>query len=246
MGISAVLIVKNEEKNIAACLGALKFADEIVVVDSGSSDRTAELARMLATKTVSRPFDNFAAQKNFAVSLATQDWILSIDADERVSDKLREEIRQTVLRTGGADAYKITRRTNFFGRDFVASGLQDDAPIRLFRRGKTVFQNPVHEIVVVDGKTGRLHEKLDHRSFQTIHEHLDKLQLYTGVEARNSEKVKVWFWSCFFLRPIHRFLSIYVLRQGYRDGIEGYLYASLSAYYEWVRWMKRWERDSGR
>ena len=155
MGLSAILIVKNEEKNIQGCLESLRFADEIIVVDSGSSDRSMALARPLATQVVSRVFDDFGSQKNFALGLTTQDWILSVDADEHVSEELQQEIRATITQPDAHPAYAISRRTNFFERDFTASGLQDDAPVRLFRREKVFFKNPVHEIVQVDGKIGK-------------------------------------------------------------------------------------------
>ncbi len=242
MGLSAVLIVKNEEKNIADCLEALAFADEIIVVDSGSSDRTLELARAKGAKTSTRAFDDFASQKNYAAGQASYEWILSIDADERVSEPLRAEILNTIASSEARDAYAVHRKTNFFGRDFRASGLQDDAPIRLFRRGRARFENPVHEIVRVDGRTGKLKAPLYHRSFQTIKEHLAKLQHYTEVEAQKSVRLKkTGFLSAFFMRPFYRFFSLYVLKLGFRDGLPGFFYAVLSGYYEWVRQMKIWE-----
>ncbi len=246
MGISAVLIVKNEEKNIEACLGTLGFAHEIVVVDSGSTDRTVELARAKGARVTVRAFDDFASQKNYAVSLALHPWVFSIDADERVSAALAEEIRRVIRDPKARDAYAVLRLTNFFGRDFQASGLQDDAPVRLFKRGKAKFENPVHEVVRVDGRIGRLKIPLYHRSFQTIKEHLTKLQHYTEVEAQMgvAPKSKIGF-THFFGRPFYRFFSIYVLKLGFRDGKEGFIYAVLSGYYEWVRWMKRWERSGG-
>ncbi len=245
MGLSAVLIVKNEEKNIKACLETLQFADEIVVMDSGSSDRTAEFVKLnKAVKIVSRNFDNFASQKNYAVSLASQEWVLSVDADERVGEALKKEIQETIIRLDALEAYAIHRRTNLFGRDFKASGLQDDAPVRLFHRGKAIFENPVHEILKVDGQTGRLKAKLYHVSFQTAHEHLTRLQFYTGIEAQNQRTpAAIGKFNPFFARPFYRFFSIYVLKMGFRDGIEGFFYAVLSGYYEWVRWMKKWEKQ---
>jgi glycosyltransferase involved in cell wall biosynthesis len=247
MGLSAVLITKDEEKNIRACLESVSFVDEIVIVDSGSNDRTMELARPLATQLVSRSFDDFSSQKNFAAGLARQDWVLSVDADERVSWELREEILRVIREPREPVAYAIRRHTNLFGRDFVAGGLQDDAPIRLFRRGKAVFENPVHETLKVNGKVGKLNSALHHVSFQTIGEHLAKLQLYTGIQARRSSIGRSpGKFSRYFGRPFYRFFRIYVLKQGFRDGQEGFIYAVLSGYYEWVRWMKRWEIDESR
>ena len=146
MKLSAVLITRNEEKNIEMCLKSVLLADEVIVVDSGSSDRTPELARALAARVVSRPFDDFASQKNYAAGLAAGEWILSVDADERVGAALKNEILGVIGKEDAVDAYRIRRRTNFFGRDFKAGGLQEDAPARLFRRGRARFVNPVHEI----------------------------------------------------------------------------------------------------
>ncbi len=242
MGISAVIIAKNEEKNIAACLESVRFADEAVVVDSGSSDRTMEIARAAGAKVLSRSFDDFASQKNFAASQASHEWIFSIDADERVSPELKEEILRVTRDPQAKAAYAVLRRTNLFGREFKASGLQDDAPVRLFRRGKAVFANPVHEVLRVEGGVGRLRTPLKHASFQTVHEHLEKLQFYTGIEAARSAE-RAGGAGRFFWRPLGRFFSIYVLKQGFRDGREGFFYAVLSSYYEWVRWMKIWEKN---
>lgn len=245
--LSAVLIVKNEEKNIEACLRSVAFAGEAVVVDSGSTDHTMELARAHAAKVVSRPFDDFSSQKNFAVSQASGEWVFSIDADERVPEELRDEILRVAADPGSAAAFAVRRRTNLFGRVFRASGLQDDAPVRLFRRGKGVFVNPVHEVVRVDGRIGRLKHPLDHRSFQTLGEYWAKLQHYTEVEARQSVgSFPRGRFRTFFGRPFYRFFSIYVLKQGFRDGFEGWVYAVLSGYYEWLRWMKRWEVSEGK
>ncbi len=237
--LSAVVITKNEEKNIKMCLGALSFADEIVVVDSGSSDCTIELARHFTSKVMTRTFDNFASQKNFAVSQASGDWIFSVDADEVVSTALADEIKSKIKKKDIA-AYRVRRKTNFFGRDFKASGLQSDAPVRLFQKNLASFQNPVHEIVLVKGEIHELRETLSHRSFQTIGEHLKKLQLYTSIEAKQCP-LKNTVRGLDWLRPLARFWSIYIWRAGFRDGLEGFLYAVLSSYYEFVRWIKKWE-----
>ncbi len=243
MGISAVLIVKNEEKNIVPCLEALRFTDEIVVVDSGSTDKTLELARPLATRVTSKEFIDFADQKNYAIGLAKQEWVLSIDADERVSEALRDEILQAITGSGAFAAYAIPRKTKLFGRGFVASGLQNDVPVRLFRWGKAYFHNPVHEVLKVEGKIGRLQNALEHQSFQTLHDYWEKLQRYTDLEIQNEKNAQpIRFYLDFFIRPFYRFLSFYVLKQGFRDGVEGFIYSFLSGYYEWVRRMKQWER----
>lgn len=239
--LSAVIITKNEEKNIKVCLSSLTFADEIVVVDSESGDNTRDLARPLVHKVMVRQFDNFAAQKNFAVSQASGDWILSVDADERVPDALAAEIRIRTAQSEGPTAYRIRRRTNLFGREFSFSGLQHDAPVRLFRKDAAKFSNPVHEVVEVRGRTAELNHFLEHRSFQSVGEHWRRLQLYTTIEAEQGTVSHEVRMRDPLLRPLLRFWSIYVWQQGFRDGLEGFIYATLSAYYEFVRWVKKWE-----
>lgn len=236
--LSAVVITKNEEQNVAACLESLKFADEIVVVDSGSADRTVELARRAGARVETRAFDNFAAQKNFAVRLASGDWIISVDADERVSAELAAEIRKKIMDKDTFNAYHIRRRTNLFGRDFRFSGLQHDAPIRLFRKSGASFENAVHEIVRHDGRAGTLGSTLEHRSFQTLRDYWRRLEQYTAIEAAQSPKRELTA-SGLLLKPFGRFCQIYFMGQGFRDGIEGFIYAVLSGYYEFVRWIKQ-------
>lgn len=241
MSLSAVIITKNEEKNIRRCLGSVAFCDERIVVDSGSADATAAIAESLGAKVIRRDFEGFAAQKNFAVSCASGEWILSVDADETVSSALAEEIRMRVSADAPARAYRVHRRTNFFGRDFRFSGLQKDAPVRLFRKDAAVFVNPVHEIVEVRGKTGDLRQRLEHRSFQTIGEYWQKLQLYTSIEAAQGARERSLRGRDLWLKPPARFWLLYVWGRGFLDGFEGFLYAVLSSYYEFILWIKKWE-----
>jgi len=236
MKLSAVVITLNEEKNIADCLETLKFADEIVVVDSGSSDETREIARRFTSKVSLRKFDDFSSQKNFAAAQAKGDWILSVDADERVPEALAAEIKEVLSRNEAADAYRVRRRTRIFGRDFKFSGLQNDAPVRLFRKNKALFIKLVHEIVDVRGSTGVLKNPLEHRSFQTIAEHQRRLNLYTSLESLPAGERRDPGWADYCLRPLRRFFLIYLKGQGFRDGPQGFLYAWLSAGYEFRRW----------
>ncbi len=238
MKLSAVIITLNEEKNIAECLAALKFADEVLVVDGGSHDRTCDLARQAGAKVFSRKFDDFSSQKNFAVSQARGEWVFSIDADERVPDFLASEVLETIAGPNAHEAYRIHRRTRILGREFRFSGLQDDAPVRLFRKEKAFFVQPVHETVEVRGSTGDLKNYLEHRSFQTMSEHRKRLELYTSLEALPREGSPRPGLQDLCLRPVRRFFKIYVRGQGFRDGFEGLLYAWLSAQYEFVRWKK--------
>ncbi|MGH7197670.1 MAG: glycosyltransferase family 2 protein [Candidatus Omnitrophota bacterium] len=239
MGLSAVVIACDEEKNIGPCLSSLAFADEIVVVDSGSSDRTIERARAFTDKVYRRDFDNFSAQKNFAVGKTSFDWVLSVDADERVTPALAGEIRETVSDSPAFAAYAVKRRTALFGKTFGFSGLQDDKPVRLFKKEAARFERPVHEVLKVDGPTGLLKNTLEHASFQSFRDYMRRLQLYTTLDGERNGSPERRFR--FFLRPFYRFLSLYVGKQGFRDGREGFFYGVLSAYYEFIRLAKRWE-----
>lgn len=238
MSVSAVLIVLNEEKNIKACLETLSFADEIVVVDGGSTDRTVELARPLTKKIVQRKLDDFSSQKNFAVEQASSEWIFSIDADERVSRELAGEILEKTTKADGAAAYAVKRKTKLFGRVFKYSGLQDDKPVRFFKKGAAHFEQPVHEKLIVRGRTGLLKEPLRHESFQTFAEYLSRLQFYTSLEKDAASNSTVDF----FIRPLRIFLWMYVVKQGFRDGVEGLIYCALSGYYKFIWLAKSWEK----
>ncbi|OIO39483.1 MAG: hypothetical protein AUJ72_00735 [Candidatus Omnitrophica bacterium CG1_02_46_14] len=238
MVISAVIIALNEEKNIVDCLRSLAFCDERIVVDGGSRDRTVEIARISGGKVHEKAFEDFSSQKNFAVEKAASEWIFSIDADERVSPELADEIKRAVTDSVDCAAYAVKRRTKLFGRFFKYSGLQDDRPIRLFRKGFARFEQPVHEKLRVNGKIGRLKGTLEHMSFQTLSEYLKRLQLYTSLETGGPLNSK----PSFFMRPSYRFLLLYVVKQGFRDGVEGFIYCALSGYYEFIRWAKLWEK----
>ena len=160
--LSAIIIALNEAGNIADCLDTLAFCDERIVVDGGSIDATAQIARGKGARVISHPFEGFGAQKGFALSLATGDWVLSVDADERVSAALAQEIVSAVV-GGGADAYELPRRSSFCGRVMNHSGWSPDYVLRLFRRDKAYFSSDlVHERVVSTGSVSRLKQPLMH------------------------------------------------------------------------------------
>ena len=235
MTLSAVVIALNEEKNLPACLEGLGFADEIVVVDSGSIDRTLETARGYTGKVFKRAFDDFSSQKNFALSKASGDWVLSIDADERVSRMLADEILAAIGQDS-FEAYEIQRLTRLFGRVFRYSGLQSDRPVRLFKKDRGSFEGRVHERVHVRGRIGRLHQPLEHASFQTLEEYMRRLEQYTALEPAgvNGRPGLLDYVA----RPGYRFCSMYFWKQGFRDGREGAMYCALSAFYEFVKCAK--------
>jgi glycosyltransferase involved in cell wall biosynthesis len=240
--LSVILIAKNEAANIRACLESVAWANEIVVVDSGSTDETVEIAREFTGKVYLHPdWPGFGPQKNRALGYATGDWVLSIDADERVSPELHAEI-DSVLNGSGAIAYRIPRLSSFCGRFMRHSGWRPDYVLRLFRCGFARFSDDlVHEKLLVDGAVGELHCDLLHYAFDDAEEVLHKIDMYStagaqklyrqGRRATLAGAVARGMWS---------FVRTYVLRAGFLDGREGFMLAVSNAegtYYRYVKLM---------
>lgn len=195
--VSAIVITFNEQENIDACLGSLTWCDEIVVVDSNSTDRTREIASRFTPHVFVNPWPGFSEQKNYAASRATGDWILHVDADERITPALRDEIISLVRDPGDGprcDGYFMPRINHWLGRPIFHGGWYPDYSVRLFRRGKATCVGMSHETFVVDGPTGRLKNPLMHYSYRSVRQHaeravlrsapLDALELFTGGELR--------------------------------------------------------------
>ena len=238
---SAIVITKNEARNIADCLKSLAFCDERIVVDSGSSDGTVSIAQDNDAKVVSHPFAGFGAQKNFALSLAQGDWVVSLDADERVSDELRNEIMQAVARAD-ADGYEMPRLSTFCGRPMRHSGWYPDYVLRVFRRGKARFSDDlVHERVVCEGRTARLKSPLIHHPVLRLEEALSRMDRYStaGADMLEASGRKVSF-ATGIARGLWSFVRTYFLRAGFLDGREGFLLAVANAEGTFYRYMKAW------
>ena len=239
--LSAIVIALNEAGNIADCLDTLSFCDERIVVDGGSTDATAQIAQGRGARVVSHPFEGFGAQKGFALSLATGDWVLSIDADERVSAALAQEIRNAIA-AGLADAYELPRRSSFCGRLMDHSGWAPDYVLRLFRRDKAYFSaDLVHERVVCNGTIARLKEPLMHDPVLRLEDALSRMDRYSTAGA---EQLLAGGQSVSFMSGISHglwtFLRTYVLRAGFLDGREGFLLAVANAEGTYYRYMKAW------
>jgi glycosyltransferase involved in cell wall biosynthesis len=244
MKLSAVIIARDEEKNIVECLRNAAFCDERLVVDSGSSDGTVRLAEAEGAKVWRRDFDDFSSQKNFAISKATGDWLLLLDADERVSPALQREIL-AALGSTEMDGYYVPRRNNLFGRWMDHGPHRGDLQLRLVRRGKASFKGSVHERVVVGGAVGTLKAPLLHFSTQTVDAYRKKLELYTSLEAKmlREQGTRVSLLEL-WVRPLAVFFKQTLLQAGFLDGREGLLFSWLSARYEFVRLAKARERKN--
>jgi glycosyltransferase involved in cell wall biosynthesis len=242
--LSVVIVTRNEEERIRACLEAVAWADELIVVDAESEDKTASIARELTDHVIVRPWPGFAAQKNHGLDAARGAWILSLDADEIVSPALRAEIARIIELDGPADGYAVPRRNIFWGRWIRHGGLYPDWQVRLFRRGRGRFsERTVHESVQVEGAVGRLAGHLEHRSYRDVSDFLARADRYSTLAAEDfiARGRRVHAWD-FVLRPLGRFLGMYVLARGFLDGWRGFLLAALYAYYVLIRCAKVWER----
>ncbi len=245
--LSAIVIAKNEARNIEACLDSLAFCDQRIVVDGDSDDETASLAEAKgASVTIAKEWRGFGHQKNVALSLATCEWVLSVDADERVSDELAVEIRR-VITEGLAQAYEMPRLSTFCGRPMRHSGWHPDYVLRLFRRDRARFSDDlVHERVICDGEIGRLKQPLTHHPVLRLEDSLSRMDRYSTARAEmivNSGRRVSFFTG--IARGWWTFVQTYFIRLGFLDGREGFLLAVANAEGTYYRYMKAWLKGRG-
>jgi glycosyltransferase involved in cell wall biosynthesis len=241
--LSVFMITRNEAHRVDRSLASIReLADEIIVVDSQSTDGTLEVCRRHTERVYSRPFVNYADQKNWAASQCSHEWVLSLDADEVVSPALATEIR-AVIQKSRAEAYRIHRRSFIFGRSFSFTGTQDDKPVRLFHKTSAVFKNPVHEELCVQGAIGDLKNDLLHYTYSSVNDYWGRLNRYTSMEAeRFAQSGKAAARGGLSWRPVAMFARLYLWKQGFRDGFEGFVFSLLSAYYVFLKHAKHRER----
>ena len=239
--LSVIIITKNEALNIRECIASVKWADEIIVVDSGSTDDTVAICRELTPHVYSHDWPGFGIQKNRALDYAGEDWVLSLDADERVTPELRAEIEAT-MREGQSMGYEIPRLSSFCGRFMRHSGWYPDYVLRLFRRGSARFSdNLVHEKLLIASNTERLKGLLLHYAFENLEEVLHKTNQYSTAGAQmHYQRGRQSSLSGAVIRGLWSFVRTYVLRAGFLDGREGFMLAVSNAegtYYRYVKLM---------
>ena len=238
--LSVIIITKNEGLNIRACLESVAWADEIIVVDSGSQDDTVAICREFTPHVYVHDWPGFGAQKNRALNYASKDWVLSLDADERVSPELRRDIESALGAANVADAYSIPRLSNYCGRFMHHSGWYPDYVLRLFRRKHAHFSDDlVHERLLVRGATGQLDNMLLHYAFENLEEVLHKVNQYSSAGAQMmQQRGRQATLSGAVLRGIWSFMRTDVLRAGFLDGREGFMLAVSNAEGTYYRYLK--------
>lgn len=239
--ISLITAAFNEEELIGQCLKSAWFCNELIVVDSFSTDRTVEIARAAGAKVFEREWAGYVAQKQFALDQATSDWVLLLDADEQAAYDLGVEIQAAVTSPSPCDGYQI-RRVLYHLRHYFTRPIYPDNPIRLFRRERShIGGRDPHDKVVVDGTVGRLNAPILHFSYRDIADHVATMNRFSSVAATEQEPNAFTAFKM-VANPAWRFFNFYILRGGFRDGGRGLYAASTAAFYVFLKYAKLYER----
>lgn len=241
--LSIIVITKNEEANIERCLRSVQWANEIIVVDAMSTDRTVEIAESHGAKVLKKEWKGFAKQKEYALQQASHEWIFSIDADEEVTEELRQTIQGIVRRSDAVNGYEVPRKSFFLGKWIRYGGWYPGYQMRLFRKSKARMNHrPVHEGFLVEGTKERLTADLNHYTYATLHQYIEKMNDYSSLDVMNRiSSGKKLRWINFILNPLSHFLRMYVSLKGFKDGFHGFLLAYYSALHTLVIFAKCWE-----
>jgi glycosyltransferase involved in cell wall biosynthesis len=244
--LSIAIITYNEEANIRRTLESVKWADEIVVVDSGSTDQTVRICREYTDKVFIQPWLGFSRQKNLAIDKTSGGWVLSLDADEPVEPELAEEIQTILPRPASLDGYRIPRKTFFLGRWMKHGGWYPDYNLRLFRKGKGRFEaRIVHEAVKVVGAIGKTQNAILHYAYPDLDSYLVSINKYSSltVEIMKERGISAFraSWMNIFFRPVFTFLYKYIIRLGFLDGKHGLVLNLFHAWYVFAKYAKAWE-----
>jgi glycosyltransferase involved in cell wall biosynthesis len=247
VALSVTIITRDEESNIRRTLESVRWADEIIVLDSGSTDGTVAICREYTDKVFVQAWLGFSAQKNAAIDRATGAWVLSLDADEPVEPALADEIRAIIASPGAYDGYRIPRKTFFLGKQIVHGGWYPDYNLRLFKRGKGKFEErAVHEAVRVSGAVGHTKNAILHYAYPDLASYVSSINKYSSlavdVMAEKGIGPVKRSWFIILFRPVGTFLWKYVVRLGFLDGKHGLVLNLYHAVYVFIKYSKAWER----
>ena len=247
MPVTVTIITLNESRHIAAAIDSAAWADEILVVDSGSTDDTVAIATAKGVRVMSRTWPGYVDQKNYAASVASHDWIFSLDADERVTAALADEVRQVVASDPVERAFRVPRVTFHLGRWVRTTDFYPDYQTRLYDRRAARWQGKyVHESVIADGPSGQLKHELQHYSYRDLADHLDRINKYSTLAAQQMyEGGRRAGVVDLLLHPPAAFLRNYVLRGGFSDGTAGLALSLVNAYSVFLKFAKLWELQQG-
>ncbi|MEN3029053.1 MAG: glycosyltransferase family 2 protein [Aquificaceae bacterium] len=235
-GLSALILTKDEENNISRAIESLQeLAEEVIVLDSGSKDRTVEIAKSMGAKVYFKEWEGYPKQLNYGIELCSGDWVLVLDADEEVSDRLKESIRE-VLSKPEYEVYKVCRRTYYLGK-FLRHAWYPEWRVRLFKKGKVTFQGELHEKAVYSSKAGKIKGDLYHYSYRNLKDQYRKTLQYAEVMAhimhRSGKRFRLYH---LLLSPLWHFLKVYLFQLGFLDGVRGFLVASSAFIYTFLKY----------
>lgn len=239
--ITAIIPTLNEEIHIADAIKSVSFADEIIVIDSFSIDKTLEIAATFDVKIIKRKFDDFSSQKNYAIQQATHSWIYILDADERVTPQVEKEILAAVQNPQDFVGFYVKRNFYFAGKKIKYSGWQRDKVIRLFLKAHCKYEGMVHEFIKTDGKIGFFKNKIEHYSYRSFDHYINKINHYSWLQAKelNRKQKKATLYHI-LIKPPARFFIHYIVRLGFLDGFRGFMIAKAQAFAVLSRYLKLW------
>ena len=230
--LSVVIITKNEEIFIEDAIKSASFADEVLVLDSDSVDRTCEISKKMGARVEKHKWLGFGKQKNVAVNLSSNDWVFVLDADERITSNLQRELI-SLLKNPLSDGYLVPRLNRFFGKNIKTCGLYPDYSLRLFKKNKGKFNDvEVHESVQIDGKVSKMKNHMIHLAYDNVEEFINKQKYYSDLSNKKKNLLKA------ILSPCWTFFKIYILRRGFIDGWHGFIIAKVYAKYTFWKYIK--------
>jgi glycosyltransferase involved in cell wall biosynthesis len=242
INISVIIITGNEEKNIEDCLKSVAWSDDIIVVDCFSKDKTVEISKRYTERVYLKEWVGYAKQKSYALSLAKNEWVLSLDADERATETLMREIINLFNSNPSFDGYYIPRQNYFLGRWIKSCGWYPNYQMRLFKKNKTrLSDKKVHERFEIDGEYGYLKNPMIHFTHQNIQDIIKKINEYSSLQAEEKAEKKKVYWFNIILNPMFAFFQFYILRGGFLEGMHGFLVSVIHALTKTLTYVKIWE-----